>query len=392
MRKILFLSFFLALFGSFASSVSAQTDAAIKPDLVNGEVTAVSAEKIVLQTANGSLDALLSDKTVYKRVPPENPKTTVPSSFAEIGVGDKVVVSGVYASDRKSIPVRTVYLMTKSDISQKQSKELAEWKTRGIKGRVTVVNQVTKEITVTTPGLMGAKTIVLTPKDNAEFLRYSQESARFEEAKKSSLVEIAAGDTIEALGDKSEDGATFKAEKILTGAFQLTIGTVSAINVEKGEITLSNIQTKKDVTIVIGKNLLLMKQFPADAAQRMAMSQAMAANGGTMIRPPQGNQTKQQNTQQNPNQTQGGGNRGSFDDMLERFPNIKITDLKVGEMIAVSNLKTADQARVTAIKLVSGIEPLVKAQQQMMAAGASRQGGGANSSFTIPGLDGGGLP
>lgn len=388
MRKILFLSFFLALFGSFASGVSAQTDAAIKPDLVPGDVTAVSAEKLVLQTANGPLDALLSDKTVYKRVPPEDPKKPVPSSFAEIGVGDKVVVSGVYASDKKSIPVRTVYLMTKSDISQKQNKELAEWKTRGIKGRVTLVNQQTKEITITTPGLMGAKTIVLTPKDNAEFLRFSQESARFEEAKKSSLVEIAAGDTIEALGDKSEDGATFKAEKILTGAFQLTVGTVTAINVEKGEITLNNIQTKKDVTIVVGKNLLLMKQFPAEAAQRMAMAQAMAANGGTM-RPPQGNQT----AQQNPNQTQGGGGRGSFDDMLERFPNIKITDLKVGEMIAVSNLKTADQARVTAIKLVSGIEPLIKAQQQMMAAGASRQGsGGANSSFTIPGLDGGGLP
>jgi hypothetical protein len=399
MRKILFLSFFLALFGSFISSVSAQTDAAIKPDLVSGEVTSASAEKLVLQTANGSLDALLSDKTVYKRVPPESPKSTVPSSFAEIGIGDKVVVSGVYALDKKSIPVRTVYLMTKADISQKQSKELAEWRTRGIKGRVTAVNPQTKQITLVTPALMGSKTTILTPKDEAVFLRYAQDSSTFESAKTSTFTEIAAGDSIEALGDKSEDGATFKAEKILTGAFQMIVGTVKATDAEKGEVTITNVQTKKDVTVLIGKNTLFLKQFPADVAQRMAMAQAMAANGGGGMVRPQGSQTTQQNPQQNPkqnpqqnpNQMQGGG-RGTLDDMLERFPNIKITDLKVGEMIAVSSSKSAAVDRVSAIKLLSGIEPFVKAQQQMMAAGASRQGGGANSSFTIPGLDGGGLP
>jgi hypothetical protein len=389
MRKILFLSFFIALFTSF---VSAQTETAIKPDLVSGEVTAISAEKLVLQTANGALDALLSDKTVYKKVAPDNPKASVASSFAEIGVGDKVIVSGVYASDRKSIPVRTVYLMTKADISQKQNKERAEWKTRGIKGRVTAVNATTKEITLVTPALMGSKTTILTAKDDAVFLRYAQDSSTFEDAKKSSFTDIAAGDSIEAIGDKGEDGATFKAEKILTGAFQMIVGTVKATDAAKGEITITNVQTKKDTTVVVGKNTLFLKQFPADIAQKMAMAQAMAANGTTPIRPPQGNQTTQATPQQNPNQMQAGGGRGTLDDMLERFPNITVADLKVGEMIAVSSSKSAAVDRIAAIKLLSGIEPFVKAQQ-MMAAGANRQGGGgANSSFTIPGLDGGGLP
>lgn len=388
MRKILFLSFLIAL---FTSIVSAQTESAIKPDLVSGEVTAISAEKIVLQTATGTLDALLSDKTVYKRVPPENPKAPVASSFSEIGVGDKVVVSGVYASDRKSIPVRTVYLMTKSDISQKQNKERAEWKTRGIKGRVTAVNATTKEITFVTPSLMGSKTTVLTAKDDAVFLRYAQDSSTFEDAKKSSFTDVAIGDSIEAIGDKSEDGAIFKAEKILTGAFQMIVGTVKATDAAKGEITITNVQTKKDTTVVVGKNTLFLKQFPADVAQRMAMAQAMAGNTA-MTRPPVGNQTTPTNPQQNPNQMQGGGGRGTLDDMLERFPNITVADLKVGEMIAVSSSKSAAVDRIAAIKLLSGIEPFVKAQQ-MAAAGANRQGSsGANSSFTIPGLDGGGLP
>jgi len=392
MRKILFLSFFLAIFGSVVSSVSAQTEAAVKPSLISGDVTSISVEKISLQTANGAADYALSDKTIYKRVPPENPKTQVDSSFSEIAVGDKVVVSVIFGADKKAQPVRTVYLMSKADITQKQTKEQQEWRTRGVSGRITAVNPQTKEITVTTPGLMGAKTTILTPKDSAQFLRYAQDSVSFSEAKKSSFTEIAVGDSIRALGDKSEDGATFKAEKVVTGAFQTVVGTITAVNAEKGEVTINNIQTKKVMTIVVDKNSLL-KQFPAEMAQKMAQAQMMQANGGgNMIRPPQGagNQQGNQNPQQNPNQMQGGGgNRGggSLDEMLERFPTIAVADLKVGEMIAVNSSKTPNQERITAIKLVSGVEPFTKVPQQ--ANGGNRQGGGGvNSSFTIPGLDG----
>jgi hypothetical protein len=392
MRKILFLSIFLLLFGAIVSSVSAQTDSTVKASLVSGEIKEISADKIALQTADGMIEAVLSDKTVYKRSLPENPKTMVESSFSEIGVGDKVVVSGFFAADKKSIPVRTVYLMKKSDIAQKQTKEQGEWRTRGVSGKVSAINQTTKEITITTPGLMGAKTTILTPKDSVEFLRYAQDSVSYNEAKKSSIVEISIGDSIRAIGDKSEDGATFKAEKILTGAFQTVAGTITAVNAEKGEVTINNIQTKKDVTIVVGKNALL-KQFPADMAQRMAQAQMMmASGGGNMIRPPQGagNQQTNQNPQQNPNQTGGGNRGGSLDDMLERFPTISVADLKVGQMIAVSSSKSANAERITAIKLVSGVEPFLKTPQ-MATGGGNRQGngGGVNSSFTIPGLDGG---
>ena len=390
MRKLLFLSFFLALFAGVAASVSAQTEAA-KPTLVSGDVTAISADKIALQTANGAADFVLSDKTVYKRVPPENPKTQVASSFSEISVGDKVVVSVIFGADKKASPVRTVYLMSKADIANKQTKEQQEWRTRGVSGRITAVNPQTKEITVTTPGLMGAKTTILTAKDSAEFLRYAQDSVSFSEAKKSSFTEIAVGDSIRALGDKSEDGATFKAERIVTGSFQTVVGTITAVNAEKGEITINNLQTKKVMTIVVDKNSLL-KQFPADVAQRMAQAQMMqASGGGNMIRPPQGagNQQANQNPQQNPNQT-GGGNRGggSLDEMLERFPTISVADLKVGEMIAVNSSKTANQERLTAIKLVSGVEPFTKVPQMASGGGNRQGGGGVNSSFTIPGFDG----
>jgi hypothetical protein len=84
-----------------------------------------------------------------------------------------------------------------------------------------------------------------------------------------------------------------------------------------------------------------------------------------------------------------GAGGGNIDDMLERFPNITVESLKIGDMIAVSSSKTADQERITAIKLLSGVEPFLKTQQ------ASGQPGGRRSQdtgFSIPGLEGGSLP
>lgn len=396
MRKILFLSFFFVLCAVFALDISAQTaDVGIKLNYAGGEVTSVSAGKIGLQTKDGAIEVVLSDKTEYKRVPPENPslKAAVASSFAEIGVGDKILVTGLVSSDKKTIPAKAVYILTKSDLAQRQTKEQEQWRTRGISGKITAINQQTKEITISSPGLVGAKTTILTAKADAKFMRYAQDSVSFSEAKASSFEELNVGDSIRAIGDKNEDGATFKAEQILSGAFQTIGGTITAINAEKGEITVNNIQTKKDVVIVVGKHSIL-KQFPADLAQRMAQMQMMqASGGGNVMRPP--TQNTQQNPQQNPNQAnQGGGNRqggGSLDDMLERFPTITIANLKVGEMIAVSSTKSANLERVTAIKLLSGVEPFLK-MPQVAGGGGNRQGGGANSGFSIPGLDGAGGP
>jgi hypothetical protein len=142
-------------------------------------------------------------------------------------------------------------------------------------------------------------------------------------------------------------------------------------------------------------------------AQRMAQFQMMQASGAqpgqSGMRPPRGNQPNVPALPQSqgviPNQTgqgrgQGGmrgGGGGNIDDMLERFPNITVENLKVGEMIAVSSTKSVNQERITAIKLLSGVEPFLKMQQ----ASGQTQGRGRRSQdtgFSIPGLEGGGAP
>ncbi|MDQ2746827.1 MAG: hypothetical protein M3T96_06165 [Acidobacteriota bacterium] len=393
MRKISILSTLLILAFGALSSARAQ-DAAVKPSVVIGEITEISPSKIVLKTKDGALDVALSDKTEYRRISPEKPSlaTATPAEFGDIGAGDKVAVTGIMAADKKSIPARTVNLMTKADLAGRAAKDQEQWKTRGVTGRVAAINAAGKELTVTSRGIGGETKLILTPKADAVFRRYAPDSVNYSEAKMSSLDEIKVGDSVRARGDKSADGANFAADEIISGSFQTVAGTITAIDAAKNEITLSDFQTKKEVKVVIGPNSIL-KQFPAEMAQRMAAFQG----GGGGVQPPAGTRPPPADSQangQNPPNGAGAGMRrgggGGIDEMLERFPTISLADLKVGEMIAFSSTKSANAAdRITAIKLLSGVEPFLKNAPAATGGGRRRGSGGADSGFTIPGLDSG---
>lgn len=394
---LLSLSFILGL----VSMISAQTpEAKVKLSLATGDVVSINSGKIVLQTKDGSVDVPLSEKTEYFRLSAENPslKTATAAVFTDLGAGDKVVVTGLFSEDKKTLPATKVYLMTKSDIAQKQSKESELWRTRGISGRVVSVNPQTNQINIEVRGLANTTAVVLTPKTDAKFKRYAPNSVNYNEAKTSSLTEIQTGDMLRALGDKSADGTAFTAEEILTGAFKTVAGTVKSIDTAKNEVVITDIQTKKDITVALG-SASTFKKFPEEMAQRLAMMQSggagMVRPGGGQggARPPQAGNAPAGGEAGQGGAGRGGmrGGQGGIDDMLERFPNITVADLKVGDSIAVSSTKTNNPDRITAIKLLAGVEPFLKSAQ---AAGGQTGGqrGGQSGGFTIPGLDGGDIP
>ena len=370
----------------------------MKPSALAGEVTNITDGKMVLQTKDGTVNVQLSAATEYKRVPPETPtlKAAVTASLSEVGVGDKVVVTGILADDKKSIPARAVYVMTKADISKRNETDREAWKTRSISGRVVAVNPATEEFTIAARGAAGEQNIVVTPKLNINYRRYAPDSVKFDDAKTSSFGEIKVGDQVRALGDKSEDGTKFKAERIVAGSFKTIGGTITAIDAAKNEVTIKDIQTGKPITITVNNNSIL-KKFPAEMAQMMAMrmngggmqppSGSAGQGGNVTIRPPQQPGSEKQNSSAGGGMRAGGGvRRGELDDMLDRFPNIALADLKVGDAIAISSTTGADASRATAIKLVAGVEPFLRSAQ---AGGGRRRGAGsgADSGFTIPGLD-----
>jgi len=383
----------LFLTGGEVSVYSQTPEAAVKPSVVTGDVATVSGNGIIVNTKAGPVNVSFTEKTEFKRVSAEKPdlKTATPAASSDVGAGDKVIVTGILSKDGKSIPARSVFLMTKSDIAQKATKEIEQWRTRGINGKVLSIDPASKQITVQIAGLMRNTSMLLTPKENAQFLRYAPDSIRFDEAKASSISEIQVGDMLRALGDKSADGTSFAAEEVVSGAFQTLAGTVKSVDAVKGEVVISDLKSKKDITVVVTESSVL-KKFPPEMAQRMAGSQA--GPGGA--RPPGGGRPPEADGQSQGNRGGGqgrglsGGRAGGIDDMLERFPTITPSDLKPGDMIAISSSKGSSTDRVKAIKLLAGVEPFL--QTARATGGGNQRNQGVPGGLSIPGLEGIGFP
>lgn len=380
MFRNIFSAFLFAAVVMMPIAALAQT-AAVKPSVVAGDVGSISESKIVLKTKDGDLSVELSAKTEFKRVTPENPvlKAAVPSSRSEIAEGDKLLVTGILSEDKTTLPARSVYLMTKGDIAQKAKADTEKWRTRGISGKVTAINAASNQVTLEVRGIANTATVTLTPKADAKFLRYAPNSVKYSEAVPSSMSDLKPGDMLRALGEKSADGTAFTAEEIISGAFRTIAGTVKAVDAAKNEVVIADSQTKKDLVIDLSLATVL-KKFPEEMATRMAQFQgsraaAAGASSVTAGRPAYAGAERGI-----------GGPRGGIDEMLERFPNITAADLKQGDVIAVSSTRTANADRVTAIKLLAGVEPFLRIAQ---ASAAGRRGSqGADGGFTIPGLDG----
>src|SRR6185295_8767463 len=110
--KILFVLVLVAV------PMMAQEDAGITSSRVIGEVKAIDSavKQLTVKTDAGSiLTVTLSDKTTYLRLAPGATTTTnaTPITLADLAEGDRVMASGLTAEDRKSIPARTLLVMTK---------------------------------------------------------------------------------------------------------------------------------------------------------------------------------------------------------------------------------------------------------------------------------------
>ena len=193
-------------------------------------------------------------------------------------MGDRALARGVLDEAAKTVPARTVVIMTKADLAQKHQHDQAEWQKRGVVGTVSALNAANKEITITTRG-REPKTIVVDA-SAADFRRYSPESVKFADAKPSSFAELQAGDTLRALGDKNDDGTHLKAEELISGAFETVAGTVDSVDPATNTVQLTNLQSKKPVVVHINQGTLLRRLDPTVAAALARRLRPDAAAGG----------------------------------------------------------------------------------------------------------------
>lgn len=373
------------ILATFAAAL-AQTAPPASKNIV-GAVTAVDsgAKQLTVQTDNNGpvYTVKTADTTKFLRLPADEKdiKKATPADFSDIGVGDRVLARGPVSEEDKTLPARTVVVMTKTDIAQMHAADQQAWQ-KGVVGTVDSVNADTKEISVKTRGV-NAKTVVVDVSANPGLLRYAPGSFKFEDAKPGTLADIHHGDTLRARGTKNDDGTRVKADQILSGAFETLAATVISVDAAHGIVKVKDLQTKKSLDIKTTTDTL-ERRLPERMAAMMAMRMNGGAGGpgapgagapggqgagawagrpgsaaGATGGPPAGA----------PPGGAGGGpggagsGRGNFDlqQALERMPPMPLTDLKAGDALIISSTKGADPGSLTAITLVAGVEPFLAA-------------------------------
>lgn len=462
---------------------------------VLGDVVAVDAasRQIFVKTDAGAVVIVsVADTTKIIKNPPGESKLdkATPYTLAQIAAGDRVLALGKLSDDGKTLAApRAVVVNTKAEIAAKQAAERAEWQKRGVVGVVSAVNAESKEITIQTRTPEGPKPVVINASGTAvKLTRYAPDSIKFADRKPAEIAEIKVGDQLRAKGDKSEDGARFTPEEVVTGTFKTEVGIVKSVDAAKNEVVIETAQDKKTLTVVVRPDSVLKQfQLPPEVAAMMGGGGGMMGGGGQAGAPAggaggpqrvvvqggpmegQGNRpfTKEGLIQalkggavkpadlaeqvrrrgvlfkatdddekalrnagatdevveavrthfrlgmvegggpvaggQGPGGGQGQGGPGGggpgggmrrmmggdfIQQMLERMPAVTVGELKPGTMILVSSTAGADPTRLTAIQLVSNIEPVV---QMMAAMNARRTGGASAGTGPAPSMGGGGL-
>jgi Cu/Ag efflux protein CusF len=322
-----------------AAMAAAQTQPSAPRSQVSGTIASVDAgaNQLTLKSDKGeSISVTTTERTLVLRIPPgeTDPKKGTKVPLSSLAAGDRAVIVGPPPSG-DTWNATAVLVMTKSDVASIHQKDAEDWKKRGTTGTVTAVDPAAKTVTIKS----GSHTYSVQASDNTTWNRYSPDSARFADSKPSSLAEVKTGDQLRVLGDKSSDGTSIQAEKIVFGTFRQLAATISAVDTAKSELTVKDLASKKPLTIKVDADST-MKKLPEPAARMLARRYAPGAQSTPQAGPA------------------GGPDVGQ---MLDRLPALPLSELKAGDAIMISTTQGNEAGRVTAIMLLAGVEPLLTA-------------------------------
>ncbi len=369
----------LAVAGN-STQLYAQAPAAPAATSQRGTVKSVSGTSLTISTDAGQTSTItVAPAARIVQVAPGSTdlKAAQAITLTDISAGDKVLVTGRAGEAADQFTASRVILMKSGDIAQKRTADQSDWQKRGMGGIVSSLDGATLTLSA------GAKKVQVQTGPQTIFRRYAGDSIKFEDAKPGTLAQIQAGDQLEVRGAKSEDGSTIQAEEIVSGSFKNLSGTLATINPTAGTITLKDLTTKKMVTVTITANSDLRK-LPPEVAARFAARQ----KGTTDTAPPATARPAAASADaaggRRPGMGAGGGGRSAGMDLsklLARLPSVTLADLHTGDAVMiVASQGTVGADQVTAVTLLSGVEPILAATptgSQAMTLSPWQVGGGA---------------
>jgi hypothetical protein len=179
---------------------------------------------------------------------------------------------------------------------------------------------------------------------------YAPDSVKFDDAKPGKLDEIRPGDQIRARGTLTVNGEELGAEEVVSGSFRNIAGTISSVHQDDNSIRVTDLATKQPVVVKMTADSQLRKLPPMIAqriAQRLKAPENSAIAGG-------------QTSSGAPASLRGGG-APDLQQMLQRVPPATLTELQKGDAVMIVATEGKEPGQVTAISLLSGVEPILSA-------------------------------
>ena len=349
-----------------------------------GTITAIAGDTLTIKTDAGEAHQVqVPASAVLKQIAPgqKDLSSAETIQLSNLATGDRVLVKLDPNASGATPQALQIIAMKQTDIAQKQQQELTDWQRNGIGGLVKSVDPASGVVLVTTGAGPAMKTVTVHVGKSTALKRYAPNSISFADAQPAPLDAIKAGDQFRAKGQKNADGSEIDASEVVSGSFRNISGTVSAVDAANGTLTVKDLVTKKNVTVRITP-AAQMRRLPDMMARMIAArlkGAAVPPSGTTTAAHPEGfgqGAARASNGQSG----QGAGGRrpgGDMEQVLDRAPAIKLSDLQKGEAVMLVSTEGAND--VTAIKLLAGVEPLLEspeASRNLLANWSMGSGGG----------------
>jgi hypothetical protein len=341
-----------------------------------GTIKSISGHTITLTTdAGNDVTVLVEEVTRLVRIAPgqKDLKEAAPIQLQDVQAGDRILVRGKLADDGKSVLAASIIAMKKGEIAEKQAREREEWQKHGVGGLVSGVDVAKRTITIAPPVIGEKKNIAIHLSKDAVLRRYAPGSIKFDDAKPAPIDQIKPGDQLRARGTGSADGSELAADEVVSGTFRNIAGTISALDVSAGGLSIQDLATKKLVTVKITAESQLRK-LPPLMAQRIAKR----LNGIPADRPPPGSSgaalsaAKPATPGKQPSDGPGAGGSGDtgrsggsgpldLQKAINRMPAAFLTDLQKGDAVMIVATEGGPGGVPVAIILLGGVEPILEA-------------------------------
>ncbi len=354
------------------------------PTTVLGQVEWVDAASrtLKMKTEDGAtLSVSLSEKASVVKVAPgeKSLQNAAPIDFSGITAGDRVLVRGGTRTESLGNEGRIegalrVIVMAKTDLLARNDSDQRAWRERAVVGTVTSVDPAKGEFTlrVSSPAGAGppsASTLVVDAKA-ATLHRYSDMSAKFDDAKRALVQDIALGDQLRLLGTRSADGSRMTADRVVFGSFKTRALSIEKVDALTGLLEVKDLESnqKFSISVVAGGSI---RRIPAEMGLMLAtMSGAggsgrpggfrpegAGAPGGASAGHPAGGMGSPGSGMGGRDQSGAGPRAGrGMQDMVERMPAITLADLKKNDWVGAVVSRIDASGKAVAFNILAGIE------------------------------------